>query len=30
MDGILLAVRLIDAGIPASDIRLVDAAGGFW
>src|SRR5579871_3682019 len=27
--GILLAVRLIEAGIPVSDIRLVDAAGGF-
>ena len=27
--GILLAVRLIEAGIPASDVHLVDAAGGF-
>ena len=27
--GILLAVRLIEAGIPASDIHLVDTAGGF-
>ncbi|KAF2095355.1 flavin-binding monooxygenase-like family protein [Rhizodiscina lignyota] len=27
--GLLFAVRLIEAGIPASDIRLVDSAGGF-
>ena len=27
--GVVLAVKLIKAGIPASDIRIVDSAGGF-
>jgi hypothetical protein len=27
--GVLYAVKLVEAGVPASDIRIVDSAGGF-